>query len=109
MAEWRRMLIGIGPLPPHPTPPSLPPLHPSIPNSTQPRNLLFMHHKQRAHVRLFPLHSLVATVDERKQPRRRRQTKQINENAQTAPRFKNVKEARMKGAALDPRRCTESD
>lgn len=67
------MLIGIDPL---------------RPQLSQPRNLLFMHHKQRAHVCLFPLHSPVATVDKRKQQSWRKQTKQINENAQTARQFK---------------------
>lgn len=77
MAEWRRMLIGIGPS-------NRPPQKKKdLPDP----NLLFMHAKQCAHVRLFPLHSPAATVDKRKQRRRRRQTKRINEDAGAAPRL----------------------
>lgn len=49
MAEWRRMLIGKGPKPTH--------MH------THTLSQPLVYASQTTHVCLFPLHSLVATVD----------------------------------------------
>lgn len=84
------MLIGIDPR----TPPPQTPNSPNLATS-------YLCITNNAHMSTcFPRHSPVATVDKRKQQSWRQQTKQINENAQTAPRFKMWKTARWKERLL---------
>lgn len=99
MAEWRRPLIGIDS---PPTPPTSTRIHTTSPSLhtqlSQP--LVYASQMMRTCLLVSPRHSPVATVDKWKQQSWRQQTKQINENAQTAQRFEMWKTGEWKEQLL---------